>query len=202
MLTATEGLPKAQISAKHRACCHPSIPIPSSCTPRPTAHPCIQLGWRQTIPTSLCSQNTQEFHSSHVAQTQNPPNPVRVRTAPSCIPHPASQRWDHAQPSPQLPKHGASCTPLRSHPKAWDEAAAAGGISPRPQAPRWREGAERTGSVLLTSHPSGCLRDGAASFSSSPSCAAQAQLVLIRAGLGRECGRPGRGSGPRPPPPR
>lgn len=172
---------------------HPNpnpIPAPSSPTPRPTAR------------SQLHFPATPEIHDFGVVQTQHAPIPAWERShVADSIPCPAMG----TMPSPHhsTPAVGQPVPCSRATQKLGSSLAHPVGSSPCPQP----AGGSREDGICPTHlEPlSAACWDGASSFSlffssssfsSSPCVAARDQLVLITAGMGRGCGRPGKGRQP------
>lgn len=133
--------------------------------------------------TSLCCPNTREIHDFGVVQHPPP--------CPSHVPCPALTTVPRSGATPKL-----GVRPVLPTGPHLARSRRVGGREPGEQ------GLSRT-SCLLAPLSAACWDGASSSFSSlslSSSCAAtRDQLVLIKAGLGRECGRPVRGR--RPPAP-
>lgn len=193
-----EGLSKAQSSAKSRAWhyghCQPSTPIPIPFQPHST-HPQTHSSFPAPLP------NRPEIHDFGVVQTQHAPIPAwECSHVADSVPCPAMG----SMPSPHhsTPGCGTACALLQSHPKTGEQLGTCCRSSPCPQP----AGGSREDGICPTHlEPlSAACWDGASSFSlfssssffSSPCVAARDQLVLITAGMGRGCGRPGKGRQP------
>lgn len=199
-----EGLSKAQSSAKsrawHRGHYQPSIPFPTPLQPPPHPPPDPQL-----VPSSA-SQPLQKFTISVLSRRSTLrflPGNAAMWPTPSRVPP-----WGPCSALTAAPPAVGQPVPCsRATPKSGSSLAHPVGSSPCPQP---AAGSREDGICPTHLEPlSAACWDGASSFSllfsssffsSSSSCvAARDQLVLIRAGMGRGCGRPEKGRQPSAP---